>query len=91
MANLLTNASTTGEAINLGGGAYVLSADGTFGGAVLQLQLRSPDGSSWLAIPDAVFTAEGVKIVYLGQGSEIRMAVTGGTPSALYANVARVQ
>jgi hypothetical protein len=85
-ANLLDNASATGDAMQVAGGTYVVSADGTFGGATLQLQLRSPDGTSWLTIADAVLTAEGSYVIDLGDG-EIRMAVTGGTPSALYASI----
>lgn len=88
-SNLLTNASATGEGIAVGGGAYVISADGTFGGTTLQLQLLSPDGASWLAIANATFTAEGSLVVDLPDGV-IRMAVTGGTPSALYAHAGLV-
>lgn len=89
MANLLTNASATGDALAVGGGTYVVSADGTFGGATLQLQLLSPDASSWLSVAGATFTAEGALVVDLPPGS-IRMTVTGGTPSALYANAGRL-
>lgn len=88
-ANLLSNASATSAAINVNGGSYAISADGTFGGATLQLQMQSPDGSSWLAIEDAIFTAEGIFIVDLPP-STIRMLVSGGAPSALYANIGKV-
>lgn len=90
-ANLLSNASVTGGGVTVGGGSYVFTVDGTFGGATVALQIRSPDGSSWLAITDASFTAEGNCVVELGDGSEVRVTVTGGSPSALYANIARVE
>lgn len=89
MANLLSNASATGAALPVEGGTYVVTADGTFGGATLQLQLRSPDGSSWIDITDASLTAEGAFTVDLPRG-EVRMTVTGGTPSALYANLSGI-
>lgn len=88
--NLLNNVSATGEAITIQGGTYVVSADGTFGGTTLQLQLQSPDGSSWLTVTDGSFTAEGSFLVDLPAGS-VRMLVTGGSPSALYANIGKVK
>lgn len=90
-ANLLSNASTTGEAIGIGkGGAFAVVGDGTFGGATLQLQLLSPDGSSWISITDATLTAEGAFVVDLPDGATIRMLVSGGAPSALYASIGSV-
>lgn len=86
MANLLHNESATGGKLDVARGTYVVSADGTFGGATLQLQLLSPDGTSWLSITDASFTAEGAFAIDLPKGV-VRMSVSGGSPSALYANI----
>lgn len=88
MAVLLSNASATGDAVRVNkAGDYIFSADGTFDGATVQLQLRSPDGSSWLDIDDAALTAQGAVVVTLGATSEVRAAVSGGTPAALYAEL----
>lgn len=87
LANLLTNASTTGQSIIVGGGPYTFSAVGSFGGATIQLELLGPDDATWLAIPDASFTANGVKLLFLGKGSKVRAAISGGTPSGLYADL----
>jgi len=88
MAVLLRNAAVTGDAVTVNQrGEYVFSADGTFGGATITLQLLSPDGTSWLAIDDAALTAEGAVLVGLGASSTVRALVAGGTPSALYAEL----
>lgn len=87
--NLLNNASATGEAVTNSGGTYVITADGTFGGTTLQLQLLSPDGTSWISVASGTFTAEGSFVCDLPAGS-IRMLVTGGTPSALYADAKKI-
>lgn len=88
MAVLLSNASATGDAFRVNASReWLFSVDGTFNGATVQLQLQSPDGSSWLPIEDAAFTAEGAVVVFLGDNSVVRAAVSGGTPSALYAEL----
>lgn len=88
--NLLNNVAATGSGVSVGGGSYVFTVDGTFGGATVALEIRSPDGSSWLAIANGSFTAEGNCVVELGDGSEVRVSVTGGSPAALYANIAAI-
>jgi hypothetical protein len=90
MANLLSNASATGDWVTLAsGGDFVISVDGTFGGATVQIQLRSPDGSSALDIEDADFTAEGSVGITLPLNAVVRAEVSGGTPSALYASIGK--
>lgn len=84
--SLLSNASATGTGKGAGPGDYCLSVDGTFGGATVAFEIQSPDGSSWLGVSDASFTAEGAVIVTLPR-TLVRMSVTGGTPSALYATL----
>lgn len=88
MALLLNNASATGEALSVGRSSeYVFSADGNFGGATVTLQIGSPDGTSWLSVEDGALTAEGSFVVFLGKGTLVRAAVSGGTPSGLYASL----
>lgn len=83
---LLSNASATGNSFQVNNSRdYVFSVDGTFGGATVTLQLLSPDGSSWLSITNAAFTAEGAVAVFLGADSTVRVLVASGIPSALYA------
>lgn len=89
-ANLLNNASATGEAIEVGGGTFIVCAVGTFGGATLQLQLRGPDDSTYVNITDAALTVAGAYVVDLPRGATIKMLVSGGAPSALYANISKI-
>lgn len=89
---LLSNVGATGLAFTLQrGGTFVFAVDGTFSSATVDLQMRSPDGSSWLTIGgDASLTAEGACIVEIPAGT-YRAAVTGGTPSALYATLKEIR
>ena len=88
--NLLSNASATGESLLWLGGRGRLSGAGTFGGATVKLQVLGPDSTTWLDVDFAgisgSFTAPGQCIVSLDQ-CHVRMAVVGGTPSGLYANL----
>lgn len=87
--DLLVNASATGAAQYWASGKGVLSVVGTFGGATLQLQMLGPDGSTWINVATASFTANGAIVVELPP-SRLRMTVTGGTPSALFASIQSV-
>lgn len=88
---LLSNESATGsQKVSQLGGRYVFRIDGTFGGTTAQLEMLSPDGSSWLALSGASFTAEGTCTVEVPQGGTYRVSLTGGTPSAMYATMDRV-
>lgn len=85
MSVLLSNASVTGSAITWQGGRGFLTAVGTFGGTSLQLQYLGPDGITWVPVGSAI-TAAASAAVDVAPG-RIRMAVTGGTPSGLYADI----
>lgn len=87
--DLLVNASATGAPQLWGLGNGVLSVVGTFGGATLQLQMLGPNSSTWIDIPTASFTANGAIVVELPP-ARVRMNVTGGTPSALFASLQAV-
>jgi hypothetical protein len=83
---LLNNAGATGSAADWCGGPGAVYVEGTFGGATLTLQVRTPR-DTWVAVgTDTTFTAAGVAGFDVPAG-DIRMAVSGGTPSALYAYV----
>ena len=86
---LLLNGSETGAAVSLARGDYCWSVDGTFGGATVSLQMQSPDGTSWLTVADTGLTAEGSMVVSL-PANKYRALVASGTPSALYASLARI-
>lgn len=87
---LLSNASATSAAFDCPGGDCVFMASGTFGGATVSLQVMLPDGATWIAAgSQTTLTANGGGYVILPPG-QIRVAVTGGSPSALFASIARV-
>lgn len=87
---LLDNASSTGDAeIATIGGRYVLSVNGTFGGATVQFQFLGPNGSAYIDIANASFTTAGSVSVDIAQGSNVRATLTGGAPSAMFAHAVR--
>lgn len=89
--NLLTNASSTGDRHEWDGGSARLAVAGTFGGATVKMQVLGPDGATWIdAGPGATFTAAGHCALTLDQCA-VRMHVSGGTPSGLYATLRGVR
>jgi hypothetical protein len=84
---LLANATATpAQWTKLGmGGVYTLSADGVFGGATVGLQLKGPGAVVFNGPVETQFTNTGICTIDIGASQEVRMAVTGGTPSALNA------
>lgn len=83
--DLLSNASATGNSAIWPGGRGVFIAAGTFNGATVTLQLLGPNNSTWIdAGSFTTLTAAGAGVFDLPQG-QIRAAVTGGPPSAMFA------
>ncbi len=86
---LLSNVAATGSGVNWPGGRGTFTAEGTFSGATVALQMKTVQGS-WVAValPNSTtacaMTAAGAQTFELPP-CEIRAAVSGGTPSALYA------
>lgn len=86
---LASNLSATGTAVAIPGGEYMFLAEGTVAGATISLQVQSPNGT-WADVQ--VFTGSVVKFTTLPgtqtgvdlPACNVRMAATGGTPSALY-------
>lgn len=88
---LLDNASATGSPIGpIDGGEYIWRAEGNFNGATATLEFRSLDGSSWFPVtqPDGTtpiaMTSVGSAPVAIGQGSIVRVSLTGGSPSGMH-------
>lgn len=88
---LLSNVAATGTAKPVAfRGDYLYRLSGTVGGATVTLQQQAPDGSTWLDVPDGALTAAGSFVVSLATGVNVRAAVSGGAPSALYATLDKV-
>ena len=83
---LLSNASATGNAVNVPiAGQWMLILAGTVSGATISLQILASDGSSYVTVANSSLTATGTATVPLPAGSSVKAAVSGGTPSGLYA------
>jgi len=88
---LLSNASATGTAVEWPGGWGRVETRGTFGGATLTLQVQDADGSTYHTVAaETTFSAAGTSAFFCEAGAMIRIAVSGGTPSALYATAYRI-
>lgn len=88
--DLLINGSATGSGVLIKGGEYIFMVDGTAGGATFSLQIQLPNGT-WSDIN--VYSGSKVSYTTLPSaqtgidlpGGSVRVAVTGGTPSGIYA------
>lgn len=82
---LLDNASATGDSVVWPGGSGAFTAEGTFDGATVKLQMKTRNGS-WLSVgTETELTSEGAGGFTLPAG-EIRAEVSGGSsPTGLYA------
>jgi hypothetical protein len=84
---LITNGSATSAQRLWDGGDGEFEVVGTFSGATVSLQALGPDGATWQDVGDETTLADaGGGAFSLGPGL-IRAAVTGGSPSGLYARV----
>ncbi|CAB5178483.1 hypothetical protein UFOVP158_4 [uncultured Caudovirales phage] len=87
---LLSAGSATGSAVAIRGGEYSFHVEGTISGATASLQVQSPNGT-WATV--SVFSNSAVSataLPYAQTGIDlpagsVRIALTGGTPSAIYA------
>lgn len=85
---LLSNAATDGAWVGWNYGDGVLTVEGTIGGATTALQIKGPNGTAIDVGPAATFTVLPAAVGVSLRGScEIRMRVTGGAPSGLYARI----
>lgn len=87
---LLENASATGSEFTIDqGGRFLFLALGTFGGATVKLQIKGPDDSTFVDVPDSSLTAAGSKTVYLPDNAVVKAAIASGPPSGIYASLRR--
>lgn len=86
---LLQNVAVTGSNVRVKGGNYIWEAEGTFGGATLQLQAANANGTM-TNITGASLTANGFVSVELGANALVRVTVTGGSPANLYSTLVAV-
>jgi hypothetical protein len=87
---LLSNGSATGSAVQIPGGEYHFMAEGTISGATATLQMQSPNGT-WSTVSIFAGSAVSATVLPFSQAGislpagNVRIALTGGTPSAIYA------
>ena len=83
---LLSNAAATGDWMDWPGGIGTFAVVGTFGGATITLEFLGPDGTTAVAIGgETTLLANGVANAEIAAG-KVRAAVSGGTPSGIYAD-----
>lgn len=86
---LASNASATGSAVAIKGGQYMFMAEGTVGGATVTLQVRAPSGT-WSNVTSYDTAVSATALPYADSpidlpAGDVRVALTGGTPSAIFA------
>lgn len=94
---LASSASATGSAVAIRGGDYLFMAEGTVGGSTISLQIQTPNGT-WVDVATDGASASIVKSTTLPfacssirlPAGNVRVAATGGTPSALFAYLAGI-
>ncbi len=84
--------TATGQPVDCPGGLMVIAvAASAWNGATASLQMLLPDGQTLINVSpsQAIFTANGVGTVNLPPCT-IQMTISGGTPTAMFASIARV-
>jgi hypothetical protein len=87
---LASNVSASGSAVQIKGGEYIFTVEGTASGTTASLQVKSVNGT-WMDV--TVFSGSAVKSTTLPYSQtgidlpagDVRVALTGGSPSAVYA------
>ncbi|WP_203309769.1 hypothetical protein [Sphingomonas beigongshangi] len=92
---LASNLSATGDqpATTVYGGDYVFSVTaGAFNGASVQLQSAGPDGTTYQNLGSAKTANDttGGTGIGLGSNAKVRITISGGTPTGLYASLSRL-
>ena len=76
---LASNASATGTGVKWPGGPGTFSAEATFGGGTITLQVQTATGT-WIAVgSDTTLTAAGIAGFILPNGSNIRALIATAT------------
>lgn len=82
---LAENASATTSGVFVPGGRMMFSAEATFGGGTVSLEMQLPNGS-WVACgTDTTLAANGAAIVELPGNVKVRVAIA--TATGVYANL----
>lgn len=86
---LASSNTSTGPSVAIKGGEYALAFEGTIGGATIVWEMQSPSGT-WSSLVDSA----GYLVTPLGDttfrtsiplpAGNIRISITGGTPSGIY-------
>lgn len=87
---LAGNLSATGPSVAIKGGEYLFTAEGTVAASTISLQIQTPN-TSWTDVQ--VFTGAKVSFTVLPGNQtgivlpacNVRCAMTGGTPSGIFA------
>lgn len=87
---LLSNGSTTSKAVQWGGGVGLVNVSGTFGGATVTMQMLGPDNSTWQDLTGVDAFTEGGSAIFELPSAQVRVEVSGGTPSGLYASIRQI-
>ena len=85
---LLSNETSTGSPVELTGGQYLFRIESAgWNSATAELQIEGPNGT-YIAVPDASFTANGVVRVFLPAGLSAKVVISAATPSSgVYADL----
>lgn len=86
---LAENVSASGSAVQIKGGQYVFQVEGTAGGTTASLQLKTANGT-WSDITSYGVIAKSTTLPFVASpielpAGDVRVALTSGTPSAIYA------
>ena len=93
---LLSNGSATGAAVPIFGGMYIFTVEGNATGATASLQMQTANGT-WVNV-NAIGSTSPISSstlpymatqIYLPP-CNVRVALTGGTPSAIFAYICGV-
>ncbi len=85
---LLADEVATGAPVQVAAGRFTLRVSGTFNGATLRLEMLGPDEVTWLPVEGGEFVEGDAQVRNLEIcASQLRMAVGGGTPSGLRADL----
>ena len=92
---LASNLAGTGAAVTIRGGIYLFTAEGTVGGATISLQVQTVNGA-WVNVsifnnsPVSTATLPFAQTEICLPAGNVRMLVTGGAPTGLYAYLAGI-
>lgn len=86
---LASNVSASGSAVAIKGGQYIFMVEGTAGGTTASLQVKTPNGT-WTNVAAVDTLVSTTTLPYADTmidlpAGDVRLALTGGTPSAVYA------